>query len=80
MVLKSRESRSIVPGVSAVALGLAALVIAGVELFVFSRIAGSASDGFQAFGSELGTTAYVAGYAAAGITLIAVGIWKIFRA
>lgn len=79
-ILKSRKGRSIIPGVSAVALGLVALAIAAVELFVFSRIAGPAAGGYQEFGTELGTTAYVAGYAAAGIILIAVGIWKIFRA
>jgi hypothetical protein len=77
--LNTREGRSILPGVSAVALGLLALAIAVVELFVSLRIDAPAGGGNQGAGLGLGTTAYVAGYAGAGIILIAVGIWKIFR-
>lgn len=80
VVLKRREGRSIVPGVFAVALGLVALAIAAVEFFVFSDIAAPGPGGNQGSGFSFGTTAYVAGYAAAGIILIALGIWKIVRA
>jgi len=78
--LKARQDRSIVPGVSALSLGLVALAIAAVECFVFADINASAGGGSQVFGLGFGTTAYVAGYAGAGIILIAIGVWKIFRA
>lgn len=78
--LKARQVGSIVPGVSALALGFVALAIAAVEYFVNADMAASPGGTNQGFETSFGTTAYVAGYAVAGITLVAVGIWKIIRA
>ena len=69
VVVKEKGGRSPGPGLAAVAIGLLALAVAAVEGFVFTDIA---DLGF-------GTMAYIASYAAAGVVLIAVGVWKIFR-
>ena len=79
-VLKRKRRRSITSGLFVAALGLLALSIAAVEYYVFAHIAvpGTAANGL--FGMTVGTTAYVTGYAAAGVILFAVGVLKICRA
>lgn len=67
--LNANRRRSLAPGVAAIAIGLLALAIAAVECMVS---ADTADIGF-------GTMAYVASYATAGIILIAIGVWKIYR-
>ena len=69
VVLKAKRGRNLSPGLAAVAIGLLALAIAAVEGLVFNDIA---DLGF-------GTMGYIASYAVAGVVLIAVGVWKIFR-
>ena len=68
IVVTAMEGRSRAPGLSAIAIGLLALAIAVVECVVSVDI----SD------LGLGTIAYIAGYAAAGVVLIAIGIWKLY--
>ncbi len=80
VALKANHDRSVVPGAALMALGLLALAIAAVECFVFAGIAAPTDGGNGLFGLSFGTTAYVAGYTAAGAILIGVGIWKIYRA
>jgi hypothetical protein len=62
------------------ALGCLALAIAGVEYFVFVEFAAHTAGERNVLGLSFGTTAYLGGYAGAGVVLIALGIWKIFRA
>ena len=78
--LKERRNRSVVTGVAVMALGGLALAIATVEYSVFAGIAEPADGGIKIFGLSFGTTAYLAGYTAAGVILIALGIWKIHAA
>ena len=78
--MKANHDRSVVPGAVAMVLGLAALAIAAVDYFVFAAIAEPTDGGSNLFGLSFGTMAYVVGYTAAGLVLIAVGIWKIHRA
>jgi hypothetical protein len=80
VAMKAYHDRSVIPGAVVMALGLLVLAVAAVEYFVFSDIAGSTDGGNDLFGLSFGTTAYLAGYTAAGVILIAVGIWKIYRA
>ena len=67
--MKEKQGRNLGPGLAAVAIGLLALAVAAVEGLVFTDIADLG----------IGTMAYVTSYAAAGVVLIAVGVWKIFR-
>ncbi len=78
--LKKHRNGSVIPGVAVMALGGLALGIAAVEYSVFSGIAEPADGGISMFGLSFGTTAYLAGYATAGIILIVLGIWKIHSA
>ena len=80
VALKANHDRSVIPGTVAMALGLLALTIAAVQYFVFADIAGPTDGGNDIFGLSFGTTAYVASYTAVGVILIAVGLWKIYRA
>jgi len=79
-VLERKRSRSVVSGTIVAALGLLALAIAAVEYYVFTIVVvpGNAENGL--FGMTAGTTVYVAGYAAAGVILFAVGVSKMRRA
>jgi len=76
---KKQRSRSLVKGIAALALGLLALAIAAVEYFVFADLSTSPRDGNYSQALSFGTLAYLAGYAGAGIILIAIGIQKLFR-
>jgi hypothetical protein len=80
---EEKHGASLAPGAAVAALGLLALAIAAIEFYVFSDVvepgAGSGDVGGGAFGMTTGTSAYVAGYAAAGVILFALGIWKIYR-
>ena len=67
--MKEKRGRNLGPGLAVIAIGLLALAVAAVEGLVFTDIA---DLGF-------GTMAYIASYAAAGVVLIAVGVWKISR-
>ncbi len=78
--MKANYERSVVPGAVVMVLGSVALAIAAVDYFVFAAIAEPTDGGSNLFGLSFGTTAYVAGYMAAGVILIAVGIWKVYRA
>ncbi len=78
--LKKHRNGSVISGVAVMALGGLALGIAAVEYFVFSGIAEPADGGINMFGLSFGTTAYLAGYATAGVILIVLGIWKIHSA
>ena len=78
--LKEHRDRSVIPGLAVVALGGLALAIAAVEYSVLAGIAEPADGGINLFGLSFGTTAYVAGYTAAGVILIALGVWKIYAA
>ena len=84
IALNSSSAKSpgnnIVMGAVAIAIGGLALTIAGVEYFVFVDMAASAHGGKNALGLSAGTTAYLGGYAGAGVVLICLGLWKIFRA
>ncbi|TFH50669.1 MAG: hypothetical protein E4H01_01755 [Lysobacterales bacterium] len=80
IALKSGQRRGVIPGIVAIALGFVALAIAAVEHLVFARISESAGGASNIFGLSFGTAAYIAGYAGAGLILIAIGIWKIYRA
>ena len=80
VAMKANHDRGIIPGAAAMALGLAVLVVAAAEYFVFADIAGPADGGNDLFGLSFGTIAYLAGYTGAGVILIAVGMWKIYRA
>ena len=75
-----KHSRSIVSGVLVAALGLLVLAIAATEYYMFADIAvpGDAVNGL--LGMTAGTTAYVAGYTAAGLILFAIGVSKVCRA
>jgi len=70
---------SIVTGVVAIAIGGLALTIAGFEYFVFVDMSASVPGGKNALGLSTGTTAYLGGYAGAGVVLICLGLWKVFR-
>lgn len=80
---QEKHGGSIVPGAAVAAIGLMALAVAAVEFYVFSDVvkpgAGSGDVADGPFGMTTGTSAYVAGYAAAGVILFAVGMWKIYR-
>ena len=78
--LDRKRDRSTTSGMIIAALGILALAIAAVEYYVFAHIAvpGNAENGL--FGMTAGTTAYVTGYAAAGVILFAVGMSKVLRA
>ena len=78
--MKANHDRSVIPGAAVMALGLLVLAVAAAEYFVFADIAGPTDGGNGLFGLSFGTTAYLAGYTGAGVILIAVGIWKIYRA
>ena len=80
VALKSNHDRSVIPGAAAMALGLMALAIAAVEYFVFAGIAAPTYGENDMFVLSFGTMAYVAGYTAAGVILIALGVWKIYCA
>ena len=77
--LKANRDKSVIPGVAAVVIGLLALAIAAVEGYVFADIAIPEDSAGTVFGLSFGTTAYIMGYAAAGIILLTLGMWKIFR-
>lgn len=76
---KKQRSRSLVKGIAAVALGLLALAIAAVEYFVFADISTPSRDGVISQGLSFGTMAYLAGYAGAGVILVAIGIQRLLR-
>jgi hypothetical protein len=76
---KKQRSRGLVKGVAALALGLLALSIAAVEYFVFADISTQSRDGVISQGLSFGTMAYLAGYAGAGVILIAIGIQRLLR-
>ncbi len=78
--LKEHRNRSVIPGVAVITLGGLALGIAAVEYSVFAGMAEPADGGIKLFGLSFGTRAYLAGYAAAGVILIVLGIWKIHAA
>ena len=78
--LKKHRNRSVIPGVAVITLGGLALGIAAVEYSVFAGIAEPADGGIKLFGLSFGTTAYLAGYATAGVILMVLGIWKIYAA
>lgn len=82
--LEEKHGGSLFSGAAVAALGLLALAIAATEFYVFSDVvepeAGSGDVGDGPFGMTTGTSAYVAGYAAAGVILFALGMWKIYRA
>jgi len=75
-----KPGNGVVTGVVAIAIGGLALAIAGVEYFVFVDMAASAPGAKNALGLSGGTTAYLGGYAGAGVVLICLGVWKVFRA
>lgn len=66
------------------ALGLLALAVAAIELYLFAGLveagAGMEDGTGGPFGLSTGTSAYVAGYAVAGVILITLGVRKIRRA
>ena len=78
------DGASVVSGMVLSALGLLALAVAAIELYVSAGIvepgAGSEEGVGGAFGLSTGTSAYVAGYTAAGVILVALGVWKMWRA
>ena len=78
--LNKHRNGSVIPGMAVMALGGLALGIAAVEYSVFSGIAEPADGGINLFGLSFGTTAYLAGYATAGVILIVLGICKIHSA
>ena len=78
--LKSNGGTSVLPGLIVATLGVLALAIAAVEYLVFAGFGNSAGGEGGFFGLSFGTQAYIAGYAGAGIVLIILGVWKIYRA
>lgn len=79
---RGKHSREIVTGVAASLLGLLVISVAAVEYYVFADVldSGVGSDRTVLFGMTAGTSAYVLGYALAGVVLLALGAWKIHRA
>ena len=80
IALNPGSAKNIITGSVTIALGCLALAIASAEYFVFVDMASPAAGGKNALGLSPGTTAYLGGYAGAGVVLICVGLWKIFRA
>jgi hypothetical protein len=80
LALKSSRRASVLPGLVVIILGLLALAIAAVEYLVNAGIANSAGHDDGWLGLSFGTAAYIAGYAGAGVVLVVLGIWKIYRA
>ena len=65
------------------ALGLLALTAAVIELYVsvgvVTPVAGSGEGVTGPLGLSKGTAAYVAGYTAAGVILLGLGVWTTWR-
>jgi hypothetical protein len=80
LALKSSRRASVLPGLVVIILGLLALAIAAVEYLINAGIANSAGHDDGWLGLSFGTAAYIAGYAGAGVVLVVLGIWKIYRA
>lgn len=83
-VRKEKHGGSVVSGAAVAALGLLVSGIAAVEYYVSADIVapgmGPADGGNRLLGMTFGTSAYIAGYAASGVILFALGVWKIYRA
>ncbi len=80
LALKSSRRASVLPGLVVIILGLLALAIAAVEYLINAGIANSAGHDDGWLGLSFGTAAYIAGYAGAGVVLVVLGIWKVYRA
>jgi len=79
VALSPNPGKSVIVGGVTIALGCLALAIAGVEYFVFVDMAAPAAGGKNSLGLSFGTTAYLGGYAGAGVVLICLGLLKVFR-
>ena len=66
-----------------VALGLLALAAAVIELYVsvgvVTPVAGAGEGVTGPLGLSTGTAAYVAGYVTAGVILVGLGAWTMWR-
>ena len=70
-------TRTVVDGIALAALGILAVSVAAVELYISGEATGAGAE--RPFQMTFGTAAYVLGYLVAGVILLALGARRIYR-